>query len=345
MPCRAQGRPKTRIIWDRFSSSLSHSSTPQFDELKSHKMSINANVDDLIRFKRSANATNGKVRKRENSQIGTGNIGIDENDIDEIDNNRNDSDDDDNDDDDDDTDDGTIDTISVHSNLPDAIPISFFPTQSTSEHSRLEVTENGELILRDVTKRDEGWYACAALNEAGSIVKRIFIRVINENDNDNSGGTSYDIDQTFNGNRFTNEQNIIIISILALSPNSLDITWETSEGLPDSLLTLHYRIIGTSEFQTAQTQMDKKEFTINDLRAHTEYEIFASAPNGLSGSVSNIRKGKTMDGPPTSPPTDVRVGVINTTAAYVRWSSPPSNMLNGELSGYKVSTKNIKRAK
>lgn len=47
--------------------------------------------------------------------------------------------------------------------------------------------------------------------------------------------------------------------------------------------------------------------------------------------------GKTMDGPPTAPPTDVRVGVINNTAAYVRWSPPPSNMLNGELTGYKVS--------
>lgn len=44
-----------------------------------------------------------------------------------------------------------------------------------------------------------------------------------------------------------------------------------------------------------------------------------------------------MDGPPTAPPTDVRVGVINNTAAYVRWSPPPSNMLNGELTGYKVS--------
>lgn len=46
--------------------------------------------------------------------------------------------------------------------------------------------------------------------------------------------------------------------------------------------------------------------------------------------------GKTMDGPPSSPPTDIRVGVINTTAAFVRWSPPPTAMLNGELTGYKV---------
>lgn len=46
--------------------------------------------------------------------------------------------------------------------------------------------------------------------------------------------------------------------------------------------------------------------------------------------------GKTLDGPPASPPTDIRVGVINNTAAFVRWSPPPLAMLNGELTGYKV---------
>lgn len=47
--------------------------------------------------------------------------------------------------------------------------------------------------------------------------------------------------------------------------------------------------------------------------------------------------GKTLDGPPSSPPTDIRVGVINNTAAFVRWSPPPIAMLNGELTGYKVN--------
>lgn len=47
-------------------------------------------------------------------------------------------------------------------------------------------------------------------------------------------------------------------------------------------------------------------------------------------------KGKTLDGPPSSPPIDVRTGVINNTAAYVRWSPPPTNMMNGDLTGYKV---------
>lgn len=141
------------------------------------------------------------------------------------------------------------------------------------------------------------------------------------------------------GNRFTNEQNIIINSVLPISPNSLDITWETNDGIPSTSLTLHYRALGSKEFQTTTAMIDSKEYTISDLKAHTEYEVFASVPHGLSGSVSNIRKGKTLDGPPTSPPTDVRVGIINNTAAYVRWSPPPVSMLNGDLTGYKVILK------
>lgn len=234
----------------------------------------------------------------------------------------------------DDNEDGSdnIDTIDNNNNSPDAIPILFFSTQPPQDVTRLEVNENGELILRDVTKRNEGWYACAALNEAGSTVKRVFIRVISNDDNLNE---NIPLDDSI-GSRFANEQNIIINSILPMSPNSLDVSWEINDGIPSTSLTLHYRVLGTIEFQTTTAMIDSKEFRIDKLRAHTEYEIFASVPHGLSGSISNIRKGKTLDGPPSLPPTDVRVGVINNTAAYVRWSPPPLNMLNGELTGYKV---------
>lgn len=226
-------------------------------------------------------------------------------------------------------------TIEMNTNPPNNIPIIFFSTPPPPEATRLEVNENGELILRDVSKRDQGWYACAALNEAGSSVKRIFVRVNSQtvpDDNDN-----IPTDFLAANDRFTNEQNIVINSILATAANSLDVAWETTDGIPATTLTLHYRILGTNEFQTKEAMIDAKELTIGELRAHTEYEMFASVPHGLSGSVSNIRKGKTLDGPPSWPPTDVRVGVINNTAAYVRWSSPPSEMLNGVLTGYKVT--------
>lgn len=82
--------------------------------------------------------------------------------------------------------------------------------------------------------------------------------------------------------------------MLATSPNSLDITWETTDGIPATSLTLHYRLVGSKDFQIATAMIDAKEYTINDLRAHAEYEVFASVPHGLSGSISNIRKGELM---------------------------------------------------
>lgn len=127
------------------------------------------------------------------------------------------------------------------------------------------------------------------MNEAGSTVKRIFIRVISGLSGGESGAP---LDAIGSIDRFSNEQNILINTALATSPNSLDITWETTDGIPATSLTLHYRIVGSNEFQTATAMIDAKEYTINDLRAHAEYEVFASVPHGLSGSISNIRKGK-----------------------------------------------------
>lgn len=130
----------------------------------------------------------------------------------------------------------------------------------------------------------QGWYACAALNEAGSTVKRIFIRVRSTTDGPNIPQPPL--------TRWGSDQNIIINSITPSSAQSLDITWETTEGIPSTTLTLNYRPSSSKDFQTVQAMIDSKEYRITDLIAHTEYEVFASVPNGLGGSVSNIRKGK-----------------------------------------------------
>lgn len=109
--------------------------------------------------------------------------------------------------------------------------------------------------------------------------------------NRNNDGVPASLDIIDPNDRFSNDQNILINSVLATSFNSLDIQWEITDGIPSTSLTLHYRIVGSNEFQTAQAMIDTKEYTINDLRAHTEYEVFASVPHGLSGFISNIRKG------------------------------------------------------
>lgn len=138
---------------------------------------------------------------------------------------------------------------------------------------------------------------------------------------------------TWNG-----DQHIIITSLTASSARSLDVSWDISPGLSVTSLTLHYRIVGEKQFMVATTMIESKRFRLNDLNPYTEYEIFATVPQGLNGIISNMRIAKTQDGPPSAPPSDVRVGVINNTAAFVRWQPPPIHLMNGELIGYKVRT-------
>lgn len=211
----------------------------------------------------------------------------------------------------------------------------------------LEVNDQGELILRDVTRNDQGWYACAAINEAGSVVKRVFVRVAQKN-NDNMD----QIEQVLAspepiGSHWGSEINVMITAVVTTSSTTLDVYWEISEGLSEGPLTVYYRptvvqaknTIDASPrgaFKSQQTTLMTKEHSLNDLKPYTEYEVFVTVPKGLGRLVSNIRKRRTMPSAPSAPPTDIKVGIINTTAAFVRWSPPPSHLLNGELTGYKV---------
>lgn len=294
LPCRAQGRPKARIIWDRISTE----SKTKVDEGMIMSRSIRSINETQSKWKRETSVDDNNIEIESENNVDASN----EKSI-------------------------TPNLASTHSST-----ILFFANNSSNEPAKLEVAENGELILRNVTRTDQGWYSCAALNEAGSVVKRVYIHVLSDT---NPVKRILTVDEMMI-NRVSNDQKVVINSVLAISPNSLDVTWDTSESITDNSITFYYRMSGTNQFQITTTPNHKKEYTIGDLKAHTEYEIFATIPKGLNGSVSNMRKGKTLDGPPDLPPVDVRIGIINTTAAYVRWSPPPINSLNGKLSGYKV---------
>uniref|UniRef100_A0A1S4H8Q1 Uncharacterized protein n=1 Tax=Anopheles gambiae TaxID=7165 RepID=A0A1S4H8Q1_ANOGA len=212
-------------------------------------------------------------------------------------------------------------------------------------HSSSDIVfeENGSLSFRQILKGDEGWYACAAINEAGSIVKKIHIKVMADGEAPGRDSGSLEYEQ----NRWANQQFIVLNNVFTVSATSIGITWDVTDSTSRMQLRMYYRVatkpvdyyLYNSTFSSVLTTSNLKELTLTGLRPYSEYEIFASIPEGLDGSVSNIRRGRTLDGPPTAPPVDVRVGVINTTAAFVRWSPPPVHLLNGELTGYKIQIK------
>uniref|UniRef100_A0A1B0CVQ8 Neural cell adhesion molecule l1 n=2 Tax=Lutzomyia longipalpis TaxID=7200 RepID=A0A1B0CVQ8_LUTLO len=340
LPCRAQGRPKARIVWDRVGARVDASQLLELDttqdellarakimSLRSKRERLHPNATlapesspaPRTRRDTSGNLAGDRVLEAEFLQI------------------MRDQEDDDLQDDpptwlrtfdlsskrvkrsegeeevEDSPEDGTSDATSV----------LFFSTPLPSDVSRLEVDENGELILRDVTQHHQGWYACAALNEAGSVVKRVFVRILAPGVAE--GQSPQPLEPV--SSRWGTDQTVLVSSVRVIPP-------------PATVLTLHYRPAADGgDFVTSSAPLSAKRHRIDDLRAHTEYEVFATVPGGLGGSISNIRTGMTLDGAPSAPPTDVRVGVINTTAAYVRWSPPPQHLLNGELTGYNIQIK------
>ncbi|XP_065083087.1 roundabout homolog 2-like isoform X1 [Ochlerotatus camptorhynchus] len=325
LPCRAKGRPGVRIFWDRIDKPHVNNSVskPETQAQIGHKPS------EKSKRSISLKSTENHVRSFAPESVGNWSIKIEpvsEKQLFQL----------------------------PHASRTHPVRKKRETTESANEQEAVSSTiaslvsssvvhfeDNGGLTLRAVSKADEGWYACAAINEAGSIVKKIFIKVL---DKDESLEARKEQIHTYDQSRWVSEQFIVLNNVFTISAGSIGISWDVTDSATKMPLRMYYRVaidpmdnfIYNSSFESQVTTSNLKELTLNDLRPFTEYEIFASIPEGLSGSVSNIRRGKTLDGPPSAPPTDVRVGVINTTAAFVRWSPPPVHMLNGELTGYKI---------
>lgn len=318
LPCRAQGRPRPRIVWDRIVKSREEKSVP------SQANSSRLKRDDTSNTTRSKREISQPYEKPYESELsGT---------LEEFDQIMRDE--------------GVENEEPIYVRRRRALPS---PSSSVPPISNyLEVADSGELILRDVTRNDQGWYACAAINEAGSVVKRVFVRISSPDGVDDDLPDEIAHTPEPHGSYWGSEDYIMISALVPTSSSTLDVYWENSEHLEDMPVTVYFRIVPNipenkndvsprAAFKGQSTTLFTKEHTLNDLKPFTDYEVFVAVPKGVGRIVSNIRKRKTMPSAPSAPPTDIKVGIINTTAAFVRWSPPPAHLLNGELTGYKVS--------
>lgn len=189
LPCRAQGRPKARIIWDRIGGAaisqlknqhMGSNKMPKFMEKDSQEeLMVKAKIMSL-RLKRSiqhhrpiANVSENVAliidRSKRNKydrhtfdQImrneyheEMSEFGRMKRQVNSADEKRGDNADDNDDGEDDDNDDDDDDDNNNDGDSPGAIPILVFSTQAPQEVLRLQVTDNGELILLDVSERDQ----------------------------------------------------------------------------------------------------------------------------------------------------------------------------------------------
>ncbi|XP_058450921.1 roundabout homolog 2-like [Malaya genurostris] len=82
--------------------------------------------------------------------------------------------------------------------------------------------------------------------------------------------------------------------------------------------------------------------TVSGLHKFTEYEFFiVPFYRTVEGKPSNSRLSKTLEDVPTAPPTAMEALLLNSSAVYLKWKSPPANSINGILQTYHVIVRGL----
>ncbi|XP_014272769.1 roundabout homolog 2 [Halyomorpha halys] len=137
---------------------------------------------------------------------------------------------------------------------------------------------------------------------------------------------------------------VTLKDVSAISSSSVKVEWEllTSDEYVEGVY-IRYREIsgGWHKYNMATAGSGGvTQYTVTSLRAYTTYEFFI-APffKTIEGQPSSSKLVKTLEDIPSAPPENVQIDIVNTTAAYVRWASPPADHHNGILQGYKIQVK------
>ncbi|XP_065081068.1 roundabout homolog 2-like [Ochlerotatus camptorhynchus] len=82
--------------------------------------------------------------------------------------------------------------------------------------------------------------------------------------------------------------------------------------------------------------------TVSGLHKFTEYEFFiVPFYKTVEGKPSNSRLSKTIEDVPTAPPTAMEALLLNSSAVYLKWKSPPFGSINGMLQTYQVIVRGL----
>ncbi|KAI1732012.1 immunoglobulin i-set domain-containing protein [Ditylenchus destructor] len=86
------------------------------------------------------------------------------------------------------------------------------------------------------------------------------------------------------------------------------------------------------------SQPEADSVIINGLRPFNNYEFFVIPYHqSVQGMPSNSLDGTTHEAPPSMPPSDVRIRMLNLTSLRVSWRPPPADSINGILKGFIIN--------
>ncbi|XP_025199330.1 roundabout homolog 2-like [Melanaphis sacchari] len=135
--------------------------------------------------------------------------------------------------------------------------------------------------------------------------------------------------------------------LYAVSSTSVRVMWEVLSS-PEWIEGIHVRfrdLSGGSQTYNMMTVMmnngEPKSYTLANLRKYNKYDFFL-VPffKTVEGQPSNSMVVQTNEDVPSAAPEDVQTGMVNATTAFIRWSAPPPQHINGALLGYKIQVKN-----
>ncbi|XP_014861512.1 PREDICTED: neuronal cell adhesion molecule-like isoform X7 [Poecilia mexicana] len=122
--------------------------------------------------------------------------------------------------------------------------------------------------------------------------------------------------------------------------NNLVITWEPLSGLQSNGPGLYYIVSwrqkrpGT-DWITATT--NNSMYTVSEIPTYSPFEIKVQAVNNHGeGPEPAVAIGYSGEDLPAAAPANVRVDVVNSTVARVRWDPVPPHLIRGQIQGYKV---------
>ncbi|XP_014884388.1 neuronal cell adhesion molecule-like isoform X11 [Poecilia latipinna] len=122
--------------------------------------------------------------------------------------------------------------------------------------------------------------------------------------------------------------------------NNLVITWEPLSGLQSNGPGLYYIVSwrqkrpGT-DWITATT--NNSMYTVSEIPTYSPFEIKVQAVNNHGeGPEPAVAIGYSGEDLPAAAPANVRVDVVNSTVARVRWDPVSPHLIRGQIQGYKV---------
>ncbi|VVC26657.1 Fibronectin type III,Immunoglobulin subtype,Immunoglobulin-like domain,Immunoglobulin-like [Cinara cedri] len=135
--------------------------------------------------------------------------------------------------------------------------------------------------------------------------------------------------------------------LFPMSSTAVRIIWEVLSN-SEWIEGIHVRfrdLSGGSQTYNMMTVMmnngEPKSYTLANLRKYTKYDFFL-VPffKTVEGQPSNSMIVQTQEDIPSAAPEDVQAGMLNATTAFIQWTAPPPQHINGILLGYKIQVKN-----